>query len=433
MSNETLVSEVGSRERTATVARPLAAGLPKKPKLSVVVAESWAELEPYVAGWERLAAAAVEANVFYEPWMFKPALESLGRGEKFVFVLVLAEVPPGSPHAPLVCGFFPLVRRRRYKCFPVSTLALWGHIHCYVCTPLLHAAYASECLHAFFEWMRTDRRGAALLECKWIPGEGPFHRLLVEHLVEQRLSSLVEGSYARALWCPRANAQAYLEEVLSGERRRRLRRHEERLKEEGKVEYAALTSAADARSWLEEFLRMEAAGWKGQEGTALQCREEDRRFFLDALMEAFQRGRLMMMGLHLNGRPIALFCDLLAEPWSFVFKLTFDEAYARFSPGALLELEKIRRLHERPEIRWADSCNAPGPSLLKELWADRRLIDMMAIASGKAPGPLVLALAPLLRWVRRTARGLVEGVRRLVKREPPAINQQPPTTNHQAG
>lgn len=401
MANETLVSEVGSREGKATVSRPPAAALPKKPKLSVVVAESWAELEPYVAGWERLAAAAIEANIFYEPWMFKPALETLGRGEKFVFVLVLAEVPPGSPHAPLVCGFFPLVRRRRYKCFPVQTLSLWGHIHCYVCTPLIHAAYASECLHTFFEWLRTDRRGAALLECKWIPGEGPFHRLLVEHLVEQRLFSLVEGTYARALLCPRASAQAYLEEVLSGERRRRLRRHEERLKEEGKVEYTALTSTDDARAWLEEFLRLEAAGWKGQEGTALQCREEDRRFFLDALMEAFHRGRLMMMGLHLNGRPIALFCDLLAAPWSFVFKLTFDEAYSRFSPGALLELEKIRRLHERPEIRWADSCNAPGPSLLKELWADRRLIDMMVIASGKAPGPLVLSLAPLLRWVRR--------------------------------
>lgn len=401
MSTDTLVVGASSSEPLASRPRLLFPGLPKRPALSVVVAKCWAELEPYLDAWDRLAAAAVEPNVFYERWMLKPALDCYGRGEKFFFVLIVADLPPGSPHSPLLCGFFPLVRRRCYKGLPVSTLALWCYVHCYLCTPLIHANYASECLAAFFTWLNTDRRGAALLECNWIPGEGVFHRLLVEYLAEQHQFSLLDETYSRALLAPRASAREYLDEVLSGERRRRLRRHEERLQELGNIEYVALASDGEVRAWLEEFLRLEAAGWKGQEGTALQCREDDRRFFVESMTGAFQRGQLMMMALHVNGRPIAMFCDLLAPPWSFVFKLTFAEDCGRFSPGALLELEKIRRLHERKEIRWVDSCNAPGPSLLKDLWAERRLIDTVVIASGKAPGPFVLSLLPLLRWARR--------------------------------
>jgi hypothetical protein len=223
----------------------------------------------------------------------------------------------------------------------------------------------------------------------------------MEYLAEHRIPSLLEECYCRALLSPRGSGQDYIDRVLSGERRRRLRKHEERLRQQGKVTYAALTAEDDARAWLEEFLRVEAAGWKGRERTALQCRKEDRRFFLDTLLEAFRRGRLMMMSLRLDDRPVALFCDLLAEPWLFVFKLTFDEEYAAFSPGVLLELEKLRRLHERSTVRWVDSCNAPGSSLLKHLWTDRRLIETLLIAPGPRPGPFVVSLLPLLRWARR--------------------------------
>jgi hypothetical protein len=401
MSTQALVSGPSSSEPLTSRPRSLSPNRPKTPALSVVVAERWEDLEPYLAAWDRLAAAALEPNVFYEWWMLKPALDCYAQGEKLFFVLVVADLPPGSPHAPLLCGFFPLVRRRHYKGLPVSTFALWCYVHCYLCTPLIHADYASDCLAAFFTWLKTDRRGAALLECKWIPGEGAVHRLLVEYLVERHKLWLLDETYSRAMLAPRASAQTYLEEVLSGERRRRLRRHEERLQEQGKIEYVALAPNGDARAWLEEFLRLEAAGWKGQGGTALQCHAEDRHFFIEAMTGAFQRGQLMMMALHLDGRTIAMFCDLLAESWSFVFKLTFAEHYGRFSPGALLELEKIRRLHDRKEIRGVDSCNAPGPSLLKDLWAERRLIDTVVIASGRAPGPFVLSLLPLLRWARR--------------------------------
>lgn len=401
--------------RPTRAARPARAEhLPKKPALSVVVIDNPAELTPYLAGWDALAASALEPNVFYESWMLRPALEAYGKREDVRVVLVVADLPPESSHAPLVCGLFPLERRRRYKGLPVSALSLWRYVHCYLGTPLLHAAYARETLAAFLDFLASDHRASPLMEWTWVPGEGPFHRLLIELLAERRCPSLIEDTYSRALLAPRASARAYLEEVLSGERRRRLRKHEERLREQGTLEYAVLEQDGDVTTWLEDFLRLEAGGWKGREGTALQCSAVDRGFFLAIMGEAFRRGQLTMMALRLNGRPIAMLSDLLGGPGSFLFKLSFDETFAAFSPGALLEMEKIRRFHDQEEVRWSDSCNAPGPALLKDLWADRRVIETILTAPGKGPGPFVVATLPLLRWLRHKAGGLV----RLFRRRP---------------
>jgi hypothetical protein len=391
--------------------RSLPAGLPKKPAMKVVVVERWEELEPYVAAWEALAAAALEPNVFYEAWMLRPALEAFGQGRLQV-VLVLADLPPGSPHAPLLCGLFPLERRRTYKGFPAGTLALWRYVHCYLCTPLLHAAYARLSLDAFFTWLAQDRRGTPLLSCPWIPGEGPFQRLLAEYLEEKQTPVLVDELFTRAMLVPRDSAKKYLEETVSSERRRRLRRHEERLAEGGNLSYAELDAHGDVSGWLDDFLRLEASGWKGRAGTALGCQDVDRRYFLEIMTEAHRRGRLTMLALRQNGQSVASLCDLRCDQGSYVYKLAFDEAHGQCSPGVLLELERLRWVHDRQAIQWVDSCNAPGPALLKDLWAERRVLQSLLLAPGKAPGALAVALLPLLRWCRRQLRTVTHIFRR---------------------
>ena len=44
-----------------------------QPATTVIVADRDDALEPYVPAWDSLAAGALEPNVFYEPWMLRPA------------------------------------------------------------------------------------------------------------------------------------------------------------------------------------------------------------------------------------------------------------------------------------------------------------------------------------------------------------------------
>src|SRR4029453_8782589 len=110
-------------------------------------------------------------------------------------------------------------------------------------------------------------------------------------------------------------------------------------------------------------LGFEANTWKGKGGRALVCNETDREYFVKVAREAFRRGKLMMLPLGFNGLPIAYKLNFLSGVGSFAFKIAFDEEYARYSPGVLLELENIRRMHAQSKVKWMDSCAAPSHPL----------------------------------------------------------------------
>jgi hypothetical protein len=130
----------------------------------------------------------------------------------------------------------------------------------------------------------------------------------------------------------------------------------------------------------------------------------ERDYFRTIAAEAFRRGRLQMLGLRLSGRFIALKCNFLCPPGSFAFKIAYDEAYARFSPGVQLELDNVHLIHARPELEWMDSCAVPGHPMIERLWSERRTVESWLIAGGRWLGPLALAGLPWLRRVKRYLR-----------------------------
>jgi CelD/BcsL family acetyltransferase involved in cellulose biosynthesis len=359
---------------------------------SILAISDLAELESYVPSWDDLAAEAVEPNVFYESWMLLSALRAYGGSVRVV--LVFADQAPRRHGKPLLCGLFPLVRQRRGL---VSVQSLWCYLHCFLAFPLIRAGSGPGVLAALFDWLARDRQGAALLECRRISGDGGFYHLLLEYVNARGRGLLVSDAHPRAL----LRKGAPLADGLGGERRKKLRRAEERLAEAGPVTYACLPDDGDVEAWLADFVRLEASGWKLRAGTALACCETDRQFFLEVARAAFKRRRLMMLALNAGGKPIAQLCNFLAGDGSFAFKVAFDEAHARYSPGALLELENLRQVEARPGLRWMDSCTEAGDSLVKHLWADRRVIQTVLVETGRAPGSFVLAMLPLWRWLRR--------------------------------
>jgi hypothetical protein len=85
----------------------------------------------------------------------------------------------------------------------------------------------------------------------------------------------------------------------------------------------------------------------------------------------------------------------------FTFRIAFDENYARNSPGMLLEIENVRRLHARSQIDWVDSCNDSFSSMFNRLWPARRTILDVVVGAGKTWGDWVVAAIPLLKLLNR--------------------------------
>jgi len=375
-------------------------------EMFVVAIKDFASLEQYVPAWEDLARSALEPNPFYESWMLIPALQKFSVGKDLQLVLVFAPNRARPKEPPLLCGVFPLNRKPRYKGLPVSVLSLWKHIYCFLCTPLVRADCARKCLSAFFDWLASDPSSSPLVEFNFVSGEGPFHQALVDTLNERLSLRFVSDTYNRAMFKPRASADDYLREAMSREHRKDVRRKTRRFAELGHLEHTELEPDGDVDGWLEEFMQLEMKGWKGELGGALGSSEANRAYFRTVAKEAFRRGRLKMTALESNGERVAQKCNFLAENGAFAFKIAYDENYARYSPGLLVEMENIRRLHKTPEIEWMDSCAVPVHFMINRLWLDRRTIQTVLIPTGKRPGELIVSLMPMIRWINRRVKGI---------------------------
>src|SRR5258705_658681 len=303
---------------------PLMDGAPR-----IVVARSLNELTEHRQAPDDLAADSLETNVFYESILAEAAVRSFGAGRELELVLVYLS-DPGAPQRPSrLVGFFPFGRRAWYRGLPLPALVSFKHLHCFLCTPLVRREGAREAFAAVFDWL-VGESGVALVELRSIAAEGPVHEVLVEQPHGPRCPFWLGDWSARAFFEPGADAESYLHGAISGLALKEVRRKEKRLGERGRLVWRELEPGENAAPWLRDFLQLEASGWKGRGRSALACSEPEREFFVSAATAAHDLGQLMLLGLFLDDRPLALKCNFLAGAGGFAFKIAFGQEYPAF-------------------------------------------------------------------------------------------------------
>jgi hypothetical protein len=198
---------------------------------------------------------------------------------------------------------------------------------------------------------------------------------------EERRRYALVMSEERALLERGLGREDYLAAHVRGKKRKELRRQHKRLAEEGTLAFSRRERDDGLDQWICEFLDLEQRGWKGANGSALACSDDTRALFDAVLHGAAAAGRLERLDLRLDGRPIAMLVNFLTPPGAFSFKTAFDEDYARFSPGVLLQIENLALL-ERENIQWCDSCAAQDHPMIDSLWGGRRAIGRYSVAIG---------------------------------------------------
>ena len=371
-------------------------------RYSVRITGDWRELEELESTWKELAANALEPSPSAESWMLIPALRYGIPGSNVRVVLVFASESGVHDGQHRLCGVFPIEELQRYQGLPIRIVRFWNHMYSISSTPLLRRERAAECLGVFFEWVVNERPARTLVEFPGLRGDSEFFRLLTETLRTESFTHLVRDIHTRALFRPRGNAEEYILSVAKNHDRRR--RQERRLAEKGRLTYDQFVSGQNIEKWLTEFVDLEMRGWKGSYGTAFGCNHQHEAWLRDVVRGAAERGCLMMLALRLDDKAVAMRLSFLAPPGAFAFKVAFDEKLSKFSPGVLLELENIRRLHSSNAIEWMDSLAAPGHSLIDRIWPDRTAIASLLVAPGRYLGKVLISVFPLLQLVKRSMR-----------------------------
>jgi CelD/BcsL family acetyltransferase involved in cellulose biosynthesis len=324
-----------------------------------------------LAAWRELAARSVEPNPFHEPEFVFPALRHLP--SRRVQLLVIRDGDAWH-------GVLPVRRSASWRRVPVPTVGVWKHPYAFFGAPLVTAGREHEVVAALVEAGR--RRAGGLLALELMPDDGPLAAPLAAAL--EGVRTVEWDRFERAMLRRREDGM-YVEAMLKSRRRRELRRQAAALGAELGAEPVTVDLAGDGEA-VERFLAIEAAGWKGREGGALTVASDDQ-FFRAVTAEFAAAGRLQLLALEVGDRTVAMKCNLLGPVSVFCFKIAYDEAFARFSPGVQLELGNIAAFHARPELAHMDSCADPDNQMINRLWPDRRPLSTV-LAPARGPGGL---------------------------------------------
>lgn len=346
-----------------------------------------------VGAWSELADRALEPNPFARPEFVLPAVR-----ERRSDVLLAVVEDQGRWLACLPVRLVAACARLRLPCF-----APWWPAYSYLATPLVdreHARVAADALIAVF---RSQQLAAGLVLDPIDPA-GPVARTLLASLNGQGVAPVVHTEFERAA-LRRRPERTYLDEAVSAAGRKKLRKSARGLARELDGELTVVDRSTDPGAY-DAFLAMEHGGWKAAGGTALLSRPGDARFFRAMCDRMAAAGLLQILSLEAAGRTVAMQCNLRDGASLSAFKVAFDRSFARFSPGALLEVEAIDAFHDDLRLDFVDSCAAPDSPLVNRLWPDRRRMQTLLVPASQRLGVLVRPAARADAAARRAKRTL---------------------------
>lgn len=344
----------------------------------------------FIKDWHRLTLNASEPSPFFEPWFLTPSLDQFSASQT---IRVKAFYEGGE-----LRGLMPITRAASYYGYPISHAAIWLHENSFCGAPLVMKGFENAFWRAVLSHFDRHSDRALFLHLPQMPADGPINAALDDVLAQAGRRNFIVDSGERAMLASDASPSEYLAASMSAKKRKELRRQRSRLSEMGELSVERSLNGDGLAAWIAQFLALEAAGWKGEAGSALASADTTRNFFEETLTQAAEADRLERLSLMLDGKPIAMLANFVTPPGIFSFKTTFDEAYARFSPGLLLQIENLDLL-ARGDIAWADSCAAQGHSMIERIWREKRRFVSRNIAIG---GPLRrLAFHALMKYETR--------------------------------
>lgn len=146
---------------------------------------------------------------------------------------------------------------------------------------------------------------------------------------------------------PVVAVQGSWEEYFAGRVSRNLRsavrRALARLDQAGDWEFDVVTTSSRLDEHLEAGFAVEAAAWKGVEGTAINSKASTSTFYREIASWAVGRGMLRLCFLRLKGRPIAFDFCLESGGRFYSLKPGYDPEHRDLSPGRLMQRLQLER------------------------------------------------------------------------------------------
>ena len=349
------------------VAGARAAGVPSRRRAALAFTMTSVDAATdIVAPWSALADATVEGNVFFHPGFALPAMRHFGGG-----AVGVATVAAGSR---LVTAA-PIVRKRLGGVAPA--VSVWTHPYGPLGLPLVDAESVDEAVPALIEGLAPANAGISLT-IPDVPLDSSIAVAVMKHAEATDRPIAVLTPHHRAV-LKRPAVPVDLRAAQPPRRRKEYTRQMRRLGDLGRVVLETATERDRVCARFEEFVALEAAGWKGRAGSALASLLPAAEFAREAVFNLSAAGAVRIDSMRLDDHPIAILVSFTTGATAFTWKIAYDEAYARFSPGAQLMMDVASSLFADPTVARIDSCATADHPMVDHLWPDRMAIGTVVL------------------------------------------------------
>jgi CelD/BcsL family acetyltransferase involved in cellulose biosynthesis len=319
-----------------------------------------AEMAGLQTAWADLCGRCLEDNVYYTPTYAGALLATVARHDAVKFI--------AAHDGPNLVALLPVVLARSAASILVPSGRAWMTDYTFGTLPLIDKTDSAVAAHALLDGLRRVNAGEWLLPAMNI--DGPTCKALGDALSERGFPWSNLGRFERASISTGRSFEDHLSACISSKRRRDLERCKRRLEEAGEVRHEVHTAGEGLDQAVAAFLQLEASGWKGKRGTALASQPDSKSFAEKVFAGSDISLRKRVDLLVLNGRPVAAGMILFSGNTGFTIKGAYDEAYAKFSVGLLLEMEVIRSFLSEAWASRLDAATA-GDHVIDQFWPDR--------------------------------------------------------------
>ncbi|RBO93113.1 GNAT family N-acetyltransferase [Pseudochrobactrum asaccharolyticum] len=304
-------------------------------------------------------APPAEQNIFNHPDFLRPALEHFATDN-------CGLITTGSTAPDFLMPF----QVTRAGLGLRKTIYCWSNLYATQGTPLISARTMPDTLEKALAEL-SEHGLPDTLVLPDISLDGVFAQALSDLAQRKNLPLQIIRQQMRPVLLNGTNAETYLTNAIGKNHHREYRRLWRRLSETGKLEHQIATDKAAIIPALEDFLSLEASGWKGAGGTAFLTRQRDADFARQAVHAFASKQLVQIHALKLDDKTIASLVVFISGDQAWTWKTAYDETLRAYSPGVLLMIEVLKKHLSNPVLRITDSCAIPDHPVMSRLFHER--------------------------------------------------------------
>jgi len=362
----------------------------------------------YASQLHELNKRSLMPNLVHDAAILAPALTYLDKKAQSPDVILawqhLGEAAESGPKNKRLVGWLVVYRVRALPAVGPVYLKNWHHLYSYMGHPIVDRDIGDNALSALFENALTHSGASGRLMMSNVPGAGPMYDAMLRVTSNEELLICEIDRHQRAAMICRFDGDAYLKSALSSKKRKEYRRLKNRLSDRGDLKFETFQEEGDISSWIDDFLELEGAGWKGRKQTAFNNHQDWAEFLKASTTGLVENNQCKFWRLRLDNRTVAITFAHHAGHQAWLNKITYDENYARYSPGVLLMLEVTKTLGNDPVITEVDSLATPNHPMINRLWRQKISSTDIIISTNSPPAKTFLAITCGLIKIRRELR-----------------------------